>query len=160
ARIQVGGRAIQCGVAITRHERGAVAAQRFRVYHHRRYYRAGLDVDRDEYDERAVPFLAVLPDAALGTVLLRSARLILGEPRAEFRLPVERAFELELPPVVAAIASAQRIEVSRVVAEATRGIVIGGLLTPLGLFHAIWEYVRPRGFRAGIAVIKPRLLRA
>jgi hypothetical protein len=160
ARIQAGGRTIECGVAITRHERAAVQAQRFRVYQRRGYYRAGLDVDRDDYDERAVAFLAVLTDAALGTVLLGSARLILGEPGAEFRLPVERAFELELPPAVAAVASAQRIEVGRVVAEATHGIVIGGLLTPLGLMHAIWEYVWPRGFRAGVAVIKHRLLRA
>jgi hypothetical protein len=107
-----------------------------------------------------VPFLAVLPDAALGTVLLGSARLILGERRAEFRFPVERAFEFDLPPAVTATAPAQRIEVSRVVAEATHGIVIGGLLTPLGLMHAICEYVWPRGARAGVAVIKHRLLRA
>ena len=30
----------------------------------------------------------------------------------------------------------------------------------LGLMHAIWEYVWPRGYRAGVAVIKQRLLGA
>jgi len=160
ARIQAGARSIECGLAITRRERAAVQAQRFRVYEGRGYYRAGLEVDHDDYDDSALPFLAVLRDATLDAVLLGSARLILGEPRAEFRFPVERAFEFDLPPSVAVIAPEQRIEVSRVVAEATHGIVIGGLLTPLGLMHAIWEYVWPRGFRAGVAVIKHRLLRA
>jgi N-acyl-L-homoserine lactone synthetase len=159
-RILAGGRAIECGVAITPHERAAVQAQRFRVYERRGYYRAGLDVDRDDYDEEAVPFLVVLQDVALGPVLLGSARLILGEPRAEFLLPVERAFEFELPPAVASTAPTQRIEVSRLVAEATHGIVIGGLLTPLGLMHAICEYAWPRGARAGMAGVKHRLLRA
>ncbi len=93
-------------------------------------------------------------------MLLGSARLILGEPRPEFRFPVERAFEFDLPPPVAATAPAQRIEVSRVVAEAAHGIVIGGLRTPLGLMHAICAYVWPRGARAGVAVIKQRLLAA
>jgi hypothetical protein len=73
---------------------------------------------------------------------------------------VERAFEIELPPAVAAIAPAHRIEVSRLVAEATHGIVIGGLLTPLGLIQAICQHGRPRSVRAGLAVIKLRLLRA
>jgi N-acyl-L-homoserine lactone synthetase len=160
ARVQAGGRAIECGVAITRHERTAVQAQRFRVHQRHGYYRAGLGVDRDDYDDKAVPFLAVLQDAALDPVLLGSARLILGEPRAEFRFPVERAFEFDLPPTVAATAPVQRIEVSRLVAEATHGIVIGGLLTPLGLMHAICEYAWLRGARAGVAGIKHRLLRA
>ena len=116
----------------------------------------GLEVDRDDYDDKALPFLAVLPDPALATVLLGSARLILGEPRAE--LLVEKAFEFDLPPAVAPIAPAPAsIEVSRVAAEATHS-VIGGLLTPLGLMHAICE-VR-WGLRAGVAVIKHRLLRA
>jgi hypothetical protein len=159
-RIRTGNRNIEFALATTKRERAAVQAQRFRVYQRRGYYRAGLGVDRDDYDDKAAPFLAVLRDAALGTVLLGSARLILGEPHAEFRFPVERAFEFELPPPVAAIPPVQRIEVSRVVAQATRGIVIGGLLTPLGLMHAIWEYVWPRGSRAGVAVIKQRLLRA
>ena len=43
----------------------------------------------------------------------------------------------------------QQIEVTRVVAEAVQGIVIGGLLTPLGLFQAISAYSRPLGIRAG-----------
>jgi hypothetical protein len=160
ARIQAGGRVIERGVAITRHERAAVQAQRFRVYERRGYYRAGLEVDHDDYDGNALPFLAVLRDAALDAVLLGSARLILGEPRSDFRFPVERGFEFDLPPSVVVTAPEERIEVSRVVAEATHGIVIGGLLTPLGLMHAIWEYVWPRGYRVGVAVIKHRLFRA
>jgi hypothetical protein len=47
-----------------------------------------------------------------------------------------------------------------VVAEAVQGIVIGGLLVPLGLIHAICVYAWPRGARAGLAMIKRRLLRA
>jgi hypothetical protein len=46
------------------------------------------------------------------------------------------------------------------VAEAVQGIVIGGLLTPLGLIQAISEYVSPLEIRAGMAVIKLRFLRA
>jgi hypothetical protein len=67
---------------------------------------------------------------------------------------------LELPPAVGETALAQRIEVHRVVVEAVQGIVLGGLLTPLGLIQAIGEYARPRGVRSGLAVIKPRLLSA
>src|SRR5262249_57245209 len=125
-RIQIGGRAIECGVAITPHERAAVQAQRFRVYERRGYYRAGLEVDHDDYDDSALPFLAVLRDATLDAVLLGSARLILGEPRAEFRFPVERAFDFDLPLAVAVIPPEQRIEVSRVVAEATHHCVVIG----------------------------------
>jgi hypothetical protein len=50
--------------------------------------------------------------------------------------------------------------VTRVVAEATRGVVIGGLLTPLGLIQAIAAFVDPLGYRCGLAVIKLRFLRA
>lgn len=160
ARIQAGGRAIACGLATTKEERAAVLAQRFRVYQRRGYYRAGLEADRDVYDTNAAYFLAVLPDAKLGDVLLASARLIFGESHAAFRFPAEQAFDLELPRAVEKTAIAQRIEVSRIVAEAVHGIVIGGLLTPLGLIHAIGEYARPRGALSGLAVIKQRLLRA
>jgi hypothetical protein len=45
------------------------------------------------------------------------------------------------------------------VAEPVQGIVIGGLLTPLGLIQAISEYVRPLGIRCGLSVIKRRFLR-
>src|SRR5438876_1549712 len=38
-------------------------------------------------------------------------------------------------------------------AEVVQGIVIGGLLTPLGLTHAICAYAWPRGARSGLAVI-------
>ena len=160
ARIQAGGRAIECGLAVTKRERAVVRAQRFRVYQRHGYYRSGVRADRDDYDKNAVYFLATLPDAKLGALLLGSARLIFGEPRAEFRFPAEKALELELPPAVRDTAITQRIEVSRVVAEAVQGIVIGGLLTPLGLIQAIGVYARPRGARAGLAVIKQRLLRA
>ena len=54
----------------------------------------------------------------------------------------------------------QRVEISRVVAEATRGVVIGGLLTPLGLIQAMAGHTRPLDVRAGLAMIKLRLLRA
>jgi hypothetical protein len=76
ARIQAGGRVIACGLAITKQERAAVLAQRFRVYQRHGYYRAGLGADRDVYDTDAAYFLATLPDAKLGDVLLGSARLI------------------------------------------------------------------------------------
>jgi hypothetical protein len=160
ARLHAGGRVIECGRATTEEERAAVLAQRFRVYQRKGYYRPGLRVDRDHWDDNAVYFLALLRDEEGGGLLLGSARLILGEPRREFRFPVEEAFEFDLPAPVAATAPAQRIEVSRVVAEAAHGIVIGGLRTPLGLMHAICEYVWPRGARAGVAVIKQRLLGA
>jgi hypothetical protein len=160
ARLRAGGRVIECGRATTEDERAAVLAQRFRVYQRKGYYRPGLRVDRDPWDKSALYFLALLRDEEAGGLLLGSARLILGEPHPEFRFPVERAFDFDLPPPVTATAPVQRIEVSRVAAEATHGIVIGGLLTPLGLMHAICEYVWPRGFRSGVAVIKQRLLRA
>jgi hypothetical protein len=92
-------------------------------------------------------------------VLLGSARVIPGQSRAGFRFPAEQAFEFELPERIAAIAASQRVEVTRVVAEAVQGIVIGGLLTPLGLIQAISEYVRPLGIRCGLSVIKRRFLR-
>ena len=91
-------------------------------------------------------------------MLLGSARLIFGESRADFRFPAEEAFELQLPPPVRESPIAQRIEVSRVVAEAVHGIVIGGVLTPLGLMHPIGEYAWPCGARSGLAGIKRRFL--
>ena len=54
------GRQIDFGVATTGAERSAIQAQRFRVYQGRGYYRPGLTVDRDEYDEKAVYVLAML----------------------------------------------------------------------------------------------------
>jgi len=76
-------------------------------------------------------------------VLLGSARLIRGEARAGFTFPAEQAFAFELPDEVAKTAVTERVEVTRVVAEATRGIVIGGLLTPLGLIPAaVTQYLQ------------------
>jgi hypothetical protein len=43
--------------------------------------------------------------------------------------------------VIAKTAVSERIEVPRVVAEAAQGIVVGGLLVPLGLIHAIAAFV-------------------
>lgn len=160
ARIRVGSREIECGLATTRRERAAVLAQRFRVYQRKGYYRDGLRADRDHWDRKALYFLALLPDGEGGRVLLGSARLIVGDSVPGFRFPTEENFELELPAAIRATAACERAEVSRVVAEATRGIVIGGLLTPLGLLQAMVEYARPRGIRCGLAGIKQRLLRA
>jgi hypothetical protein len=160
ARIRAGSREIECGLATTRRERAAVLAQRFRVYQRRGYYRPGLQGDRDTHDDKAAYFLATLPDGDLGCVLLGSARLILGESRAEFRFPCEKAFEFELPAAIRDTAVSQRVEISRVVAEAVQGIVIGGLMTPLGLIQAISQHTRPLDVRCGLAAIKLRLLRA
>ena len=93
-------------------------------------------------------------------MLLGSARLIRGQARAGFTFPAEQAFAFELPDEVAKTAVTERVEVTRVVAEATRGVVIGGLLTPLGLIQAIAAFVDPLGYRCGLAVIKLRFLRA
>jgi hypothetical protein len=159
-RIRAGGREIEFGLATTRRERRAVLAQRFRVYQRHGYYRPGLRTDRDAHDDRALYLLATLSDGAGGHFLLGSARLILGESHPGFRFLAEEAFEFELPAAIAETAVSERIEVGRVVAEAVQGIVIGGLLVPLGLIQAICAYAWPRGARAGLAVIKRRLLRA
>jgi hypothetical protein len=160
ARIRAGGREIEYGLATTNHERAAVLAQRFRVYQRRGYYAPGLPDDRDSHDDKALYFFAALPDGAGGHFLLGSARLILGDSTPGFRFPTEEAFEFELPAAVRETAIPERIEVGRVVAEAVQGVVIGGLLIPLGLIHAVCAYAWPRGARAGLAVIKRRLLRA
>ena len=158
---------IQAGVERSRavspprgEERAAVLAQRFRVYQRKGYYRPGLQVDRDVHDDTAAYFLATLPDGDLGRVLLGSARLILGESRAGFRFPARRPSSSSCRRRSGRPPSSQRVEVSRVVAEAVRGIVIGGLLAPLGLIQAMAGYTRPLDVRAGLAVIKLRLLRA
>jgi len=70
------------------------------------------------------------------------------------------AFEFELPAAIRDTAVSKRVEISRVVAEAAQGIVIGGLLTPLGLIQAMAGHTRPLDVRAGLAMIKLRLLRA
>lgn len=159
-RIRAGDREIEYGVATTDDERAAVQAQRFRVYQRRGYYRRGLQADCDAYDHTAAYFLAALPDGAGGRFLLGSARLILGEARPEFRSLTERAFELDLPPAVRDTAPGRRFEVSRMVAESVQGVIIGGLMIPLGLIQAISEHTQPLDLRCGLAVIKLRLLRA
>ena len=150
-RIGAAGRLIDFGIATTRTERSAVMAQRFRVYQRHGYYRPGLKADRDEYDRRAVSFLARVNGGDGRGVIVGSARLILGATRPGFRFPTEKAFRLELPRAVRAIPVSQRIEVGRLVAERPEGIPLSGLLVPLGLIQAISLYARPRGIRCGLA---------
>jgi len=160
ARVRAGAREIEYGLATTWQERAAILAQRFRVYQRRGYYAPGLRDDRDAHDDKALYFLATLPDGGGGHFLLGSARLILGETRPDFRFLTERAFELELPAALRDTAPTQRFEVSRMVAEAVQGVLIGGLMIPLGLIQAISEHTRPLDVSCGLAVIKLRLLRA
>jgi hypothetical protein len=174
-RVGTARRLIDFGVATTDVERAAVLAQRFRVYQRRSYYRPGLEVDLDEYDQEAVYFMATASGGDASDVILGSARLILGEPqsrsmipgspaeralrRVRFRFPVERSLRFELPEAVREIPVRQREEVSRLVTERPEGMVLGSLLTPLGLMHAIALYSRQRGMRCGLASLKLRLLR-
>jgi hypothetical protein len=160
ARIKAGGKEIEYGVATTDDERAAVRAQRFRVYQRRGYYRPGLHADCDGFDDTAAYFLATLPDGENDRILLGSARLLLGGGHSEFRFLAERAFELEQPAAIRDTAPALRFEVSRMVAESVQGIVIGGLMVPLGLIQAISEHTRPLRMCCGRAAIKLRLLRA
>ncbi len=159
-RIGAGGRLLDFGVATTKAERAAVLAQRFRVYQRHGYYRPGLRVDRDAYDRRAIYFVATLAGAELPDLVIGSARLILGEPDSAFRFPAEKFFGLELPEAILAFPTCQRVEVSRLVTERPEGVVLGSLLTPLGLIQAMALYSLPRGIRCGLAPIKRRLLLA
>ena len=159
-RIGTAGRLIDFGIATTRTERSAVMAQRFRVYQRHGYYRPGLKADRDEYDRRAVSFLARVDGGDGRGVIVGSARLIVGATRPGFRFPTEKAFRLELPSAVRAIPVSKRVEVGRLVAERPEGIPLSGLLVPLGLIQAISLYARPRGIRCGLAGVKRRLLLA
>jgi hypothetical protein len=113
ASLGVAGRAIDFGVATTRGERAAVLAQRFRVYQRRGYYRLGVTVDRDAYDEQAVYVLAMLRDREVGDVMVGSARMVLGEAEACFRFLYWHAVQLELPKALRAIPARQCLEVSR-----------------------------------------------
>ena len=158
--VQAGGRVIHCGVVTTTEERAAVLSQRFRVYQRRGYHRPGLQFERDVYDRRAIYFLAALGDGELSGLLLGSARLVLGESQAGFRFPAEKIFQLELPARFQEIPVSQRAEVSRLVTEAVRGVLIGGFLTPLALVHAMTAYSKEHGFRLGLSILKTRFLRA
>ena len=64
-RVGATDRLIDFGVATTKAERAAVLAQRFRVYQRHGYYRAGLRVDRDGYDRKAVYFMATQAGAGV-----------------------------------------------------------------------------------------------
>lgn len=46
------------------------------------------------------------------------------------------------------------------VSERAERIVLGGLVTPLGLIQAVSEHSQRHGIRAGLAIIKQRFLRA
>ena len=55
----------EVGLEATRGERAAGLAQRFRIYQRYGYYRAGLEVDRDEYDRKAVYLTATVATGPL-----------------------------------------------------------------------------------------------
>ena len=156
-RLRTAGRQIDFGVATTAAECAAILAQRFRVYQRRGYYRPGLTADRDEYDEKSVYILAMLRGGERADVMVGSARMVQGE--AGFRYPAQVAMQFELPDAIRAIPVRECIEVGRVVSERPEGIVLGGVVTPLGLIQAVSEYSQRRGLRCGMAILKRRFLR-
>jgi len=157
-RIGAVGCQIDFGVATTRAERAAVLAQRFRVYQRHGYYQPGLELDRDDYDRKAVYLAVILRRARSAAALIGSARLILGEPDTPF--PSQMAFQFELPEAIREITSCQCCEVTRLVSERPRGLGVRGLLVPFGLIQAVSVYSRRHAIRCGLAVVKQRLLRA
>lgn len=157
-RVRSAGRQIDFGVATTGAERVAILAQRFRVYQRRGYYRPG--VDRDEYDRRAIYFLATLSDGATTGAMVGSARFVLGDADPRFRFHAEHVFQLDFPEALRAIPAALCGEVSRMVSERPEGLGLGGLLTPLGLIQAVSQYSQRQGLRSGLAIIKQRFPRA
>ena len=159
-RVRAADRQIDFGVATTSAERAAIMAQRFRVYQRRDYYRPGVTVDRDEYDRRAIYFLATLSDGATTDAMIGSARFVLGDADPGFRFPAEHVFQLDVPEALRAIPVALCGEVSRMVSERPEGLGLGGLLTPLGLIQAVSQYSQRQGLRSGLALIKRRFLRA
>ena len=159
-RVRTAGRQIDFGVATTEAERAAILAQRLRVYQRRGYYRPGVTVDHDEYDRHAIYFLAMLRGDKAADAMIGSARFVLGEAVPRFRFPFQHALELGLPGALRAFPASQCGEVSRMVSERPEGIVLGGLLTPLGLIQAVSEYSQRHGIRSGLAIIKRRFLRA
>ena len=159
-RVRAAGRTIDFGVATTDAERAAILAQRFRVYQRRGYYRPGVTVDRDEYDRRAIYFLAMLRGDKAADAMIGSARFVLGEAVPRFRFPFQHAVELELPAALRAFPASLCGEVGRMVSERAEGIGLLGLLTPLGLIQAVSQYSQRQGLRSGLALIKRRFLRA
>ena len=160
ARIRVAGRQIDFGVATTDAERDAVLAQRFRIYQRRGYYQPGLTDDRDEYDAQAVHFLAKLRQRGATSAIVGSTRFIMGEDRVAFTFPVQHAFEVHLPDALTTLPARQCGEITRVVSERAAGLGHGGLLTPLGLIHAVSLYCQRHDIRSGLALVKQRLFRA
>jgi hypothetical protein len=159
-RVRAVGRQIDFGIATTSAERAAILALRFRIYQRRGYYRPGVTVDRDEYDDHAMYFRAMLrgdeaPDAMIG-----SARFVLGDADPRFKFPAEHVFQLDFPEPLRSIPAALCGEVSRMVAERPEGLGLGGFLTPLGLIQAVSQYSQRQGLRSGLALIKRRFLRA
>ncbi len=159
-RVRAAGRTIDFGVATTSAERAAILAQRFRVYQRRGYYRPGVTVDRDEYDDQAIYFLAMLRGDQAADAMIGSARFVLGDRDPDFKFPAEHVFQLELPEALRAIPAHQCGEVSRMVAERPEGLGLGGFLIPLGLIQAVSQYSQRQGLRSGLALIKRRFLRA
>ncbi len=159
-RVRAAGRTIDFGVATTDAERTEVLAQRFRVYQRRGYYRPGVTVDRDEYDRRAIYFLAMLRGDKATDAMIGSARFVLGEADPRFGFPFQHAVELELPAALQAFPASLCGEVGRMVSERAEGIGLLGLLTPLGLIQAVSQYSQRQGLRSGLALIKRRFLRA
>jgi hypothetical protein len=160
ARIRAAGRQIDFGVATTARERAAVMAQRFRVYQRSGYYRPGVTTDRDDYDRNAIYVLGVLRDGSGSPVLVGSARVVPGGADESFRFPMEKAFQFAVPDAIRKFPMPEREEVTRFVSERPEGVVLGALVTPLGLIQAISEYSQRARLRCGIAMIKQRLLRA
>jgi hypothetical protein len=151
---------IDFGVATARGERVAVLTQRFRVYQRYGYYRPGLEVDRDEYDRKAVYLTGTVGTGRRPDMLIGSARLVVGEAEIPFTFPSQKAFQFELPEAIREVASRQCAEVTRFVSERPEGIVAAGLLVPLGLVQAVSVYSRRHAILCGLAVVKQRLLRA
>ena len=108
---------------------------------------------------KAVYFLATLAGAAGARDGARERAADPGRPDPRFRFPAEKAFRLVAPEAIRAMRVRPRAKVSRLVTERAEGIVLGGLVTPLGLIQAMALYTLPRG-NCGVAAIKRRLLLA
>lgn len=125
-RVRAAGRQVDFGLATTSAERAAILAQRFRVYQRRGNYRPGVTVDRDEYDDHAIYFLAMLRGDQAPGAMIGSARFVLGDGDPSFTFPAEHIFQLDFPEPLRSIPAALCGEVSRMVAERAEGTGLGG----------------------------------
>src|SRR5262245_7817401 len=158
--VRTDGHQIDFGLATTRAERGAILAQRFRVYQRHGYHHPDLTVDRDEYDRHAIYLLATLRRGENVDAMFASARVVRGSTNPNFRFPLHRAFEFKLPAPLLAIPATRCVEVGRVVSERAAGMGLGSLLTPLGLIQTVSLYSQRHGIRCGLAIIKRRFVEA